>query len=343
MPRAPDHALDWYFEYLDRLATQELKNRPTQQGGTDLRYRAARDFHAGRAICGQIAGALVALRRGSTVVLVTGTGNPEWLPQGETDGPSGVAVLSRVLSGLGVRSCILSEARFLPGVIASVRAAGVPVLEEGSWRQRENAAWALEFPTGAAAAPAFIGDLLERLGPVGAGVFIEKPGPNALGVFHNSSGKPKDPDWVAHAHRLCEALAAQGIVTVGIGDGGNEIGFGPIRERLLDALPLGRVCGCPCQGGLLDATEVDWTFPVAVSNWGAYAIAVALALLVDRPQLLPSWAEVAASIAAPIAHGAFDGFTGMALPSTDAVSLEANQGLWQLMLEVLRLARAPAH
>lgn len=339
MQSHPLEPLGWYFEYLDRLATLELKNRPKQQGGTEIRYQAARAFHGGRSICGQIAQALSGLSRGATVLLVTGTGNPEWLPYGETDGPSGVAVMARVFAALGIRSCILSEARFLPGVLASVRAAGVPLLEESSWRTRENAAWGLEFPTGAEIAHDFTQSLLDKLGPVAAGFFIEKPGPNHLGVFHNSSGKPKSSDWVAHAHLLCEALRARNSITIGIGDGGNEIGFGPIREHLLDLLPLGRDCGCPCHGGLLDATIVDWTYPVAVSNWGAYAIATAIALQKNNPDLLPSWSEIAASIGAPIAHGAYDGFTGMAMPHTDAVSLEGNQSVWQLMIEVLRLAR----
>src|SRR5690606_18364129 len=108
---------------------------------------------------------------------VTGTGNPEWLPHGETDGPSGVAVLARCLGALGVRTCILSEARFLPGVRASVQAAGVPLLQEAAWLKRTNAALCLEFPMGADAAMPFIDDLMARLPKVSAAFFIEKPGP----------------------------------------------------------------------------------------------------------------------------------------------------------------------
>ncbi|MFC4278053.1 glutamate cyclase domain-containing protein [Achromobacter aloeverae] len=339
----PDAAgLSWYYEYLDQIANLELKNKPAQQGGTALRYRAARDAQGGGPLCARIARTLLSLRPGGTVILVTGTGNPQWLPHGETDGPSGVAVLARAFGALGLRSCILSEARFLPGIAASVRAGGTPLLDEPAWRERANAALMLPFPTGAAAAGPFIDDLLRRLPDIAAGFFIEKPGPNTQGVFHNSSGKPKDSDWVAHAHLLAAGLRARGLPTVAVGDGGNEIGFGriqgPARDALAAAMPGASDCGCPCHGGLLDATEVDLLMSAAVSNWGAYAIAAALALAHGRPRLLPDWPEVAAGISAPIAAGAYDGYSGLALDTVDGTSRAANRAIHQLMAEVLRLA-----
>jgi hypothetical protein len=340
MNSAASHATvnPWYFEYLDRIANLELKNKPAQQGGTALRYQVAREQQGGTSICEQIARAILPVRAGSTIILVTGTGNPTWLPQGETDGPSGVAVLARVLAALGIRTCVLSEERFLPGIAASVQAGGTPLLSEDSWRQRTNAAIALPFPTGALAAGPFIQDLLDRLPDVAAGFFIEKPGPNAKGVFHNSSGKPKDSDWVAHAHLLANALSTRGALTIGVGDGGNEIGFGRIREQLVAVHPYGRDCGCPCHGGLLDATAVDLLLPASVSNWGGYAIAGAIALASGRLDALPDWTEVRRSIAAPLQHGAFDGYSGLAVDTVDGTSRAANEAIYKLMGEVLRLA-----
>lgn len=330
----------WFFDYLDRIANLELKNKPAQQGGTELRYRVAREQQGDTPICGQIAEALLPrLAKNKTVLLLTGTGNPVWLPHGETDGPSGVAVLARVFATLGVRSCILSEERFLPGIAASVQAAGTPLLEADAWKLRSNGALTRAFPTGPAAAKAFIRDLLDELPGLGAAFFIEKPGPNAKGVFHNSSGKPKETEWVAHANLLVDALRERDVLTVGVGDGGNEIGFGRIREQLADIHPHGRDCGCPCHGGLLDATTVDLLLPAAVSNWGAYAIAAATALSSGRLSLLPDWADVRRSIAAPLAEGAFDGYSGLAVDTVDGTSRAANEAVYALMREVLRLAQ----
>ena len=329
----------WYYEYLDRIANLELKNKTTLQGGTAIRYQAARAAQGDKAICGQIAEALMPRLPGSTVILVTGTGNPSWLPQGETDGPSGVAILTRIFSSLGVRTCILSESRFLPGVKSSVRAGGSPLLDEAAWLERNNGTLAVAFPEGAAAAPGFIRDLLEQLPSISAAFFIEKPGPNTLGVFHNSSGKPKQSDWVAHAHLLNDRLREEGVLTIGVGDGGNEIGFGKAREKLLDIHPYGRDCGCPCHGGLLDATNVDFLLPAGVSNWGGYAIACSIALAAGRFNLMPEWTEVARTISAPIANGAFDGYTGQPTATADGTSLAANKAIYTLMLETLRLAQ----
>lgn len=327
----------WYYEYLDRLANTEMKNKVAQQGGTERRYRAARRHHGDTAICRAIVDALLPRLPRSTVALVTGTGNPVWLPHGETDGPSGVAVLARALAALGVRSVVLSELRFLPGVKAAVQGVGVPLLERDAWRQRANAALPLEFPTGEQAAGPFVEELLAGLPGLSAVFFIEKPGPNTCGVFHNSTGKPKDADWVAHAHRLAQAARARGVLTVGVGDGGNEIGFGLVREQLVDTHRFDHA-SCGCGGDLLDATQVDFLFPASVSNWGCYAIAAALALVTGRDALLPPWDDVLRSIVDPIACGAFDGYSGLALPSVDGTSIQANRAIHELMSEVIRQA-----
>lgn len=335
-------ANQWYFESLDRIANLEFKSKPAALGGTDLRYRIGRQLQRDEPICGQMAAALLPRLPESTVVLVTGTGNPVWLPHGETDGPSGVAVLARVLACMGVRTCVLSEGRFLPGIAASVQAAGVPLLDETGWRQRKNAALALEFPVGPEAGDRFVGELLPRLPNLSGVFFIEKPGPNAKGVFHNSSGKPKASDWIAHAQLLAMAARERQVFTGAVGDGGNEIGFGRIRDGLVEVHPHGKDCGCPCQGGLIDNTNVDFLLPAAVSNWGAYAIASALCIAGGRFGSMPGWAEVESSIAAPIAHGAFDGYSGLAVPTVDGTSTAANQGVYSLMLETVRMAAEAA-
>ena len=274
------------------------------------------------------------------MVLVTGTGNPIWLPHGETDGPSGVAVLARVLGALGQRSCIMTEEPFVSSVRQSVLAAGSPLLEQDAWAQRTNAALVLTYPTGDAPGRAFIELFFSRRDDVAAVFFIEKPGPNALGIFHNSTGKPKAPEWVAHAHQLAEIARERKIPTVAVGDGGNEIGFGALREALIEGRhPYAQECGCPCGGGILNATRVDHMLPASVSNWGAYAIAAALCLATGRLQAMPDWREVEASISATLAAGAYDGYTGLAVPSVDGVSLAGNRAIYELMLEVVRLAR----
>ncbi|MEI6718490.1 MAG: glutamate cyclase domain-containing protein [Betaproteobacteria bacterium] len=331
----------WFFNYLDQIANLEFKSKPVQQGGTQLRYEAGRAVQDNEPICGRIARAIerVVIESNGAVVLVTGTGNPVWLPKGETDGPSGVAILCRVFGSLGLRTCVMTEAPFVDAVKSSVLAAGNPLLEEDAWSQRHNAALVLSYPTGAERGNEFINEFFSKHSDVRSVFFIEKPGPNALGIFHNSSGKPKDTNWVAHAQQLANLARLKKILTVAVGDGGNEIGFGQLRKSLLLNHPFGADCGCPCKGGILNDTHVDFMFPASVSNWGAYAIAAALCISSKKSLEMPEWREVEASITAPIAAGAYDGYSGLALPSVDGVSLMGNKAVYDLMLEVVRIAK----
>lgn len=326
-----------YFNYLDQIANLELKNRPTLQGGTEPRYRLARKKQGDLPITGLISAALAPRLSHGAVLLSTGTGNPEWLPNGETDGPSGVAALAHFFGALGIRSCVLSEQRFLPAIEASVRAAGTPVLSLSSWSQRTNGALCLPFPEGAEAAPPFVNDVLTLSNAWQAAFFIEKPGPGSAGTFHNSSGKPKNTEWLGHLHVLASEAKKRGIPTIGIGDGGNEIGFGMISSELMQQHPNRYRCACGCPSGLLDATELDYLFPVSVSNWGAYAIMAGMAITLKRPALMPAWRPIERSIEAPLAHGAFDGYSGLSVPTVDGVSLKANRSIYNLMQEVVRL------
>lgn len=331
----------WFYEYLDHIASTELKAKSALQGATRIRYEAARRKQGGAPLS-KIAAERVhaALAPGSVALLTTGAGNTVWLPNGETDGPSGLAVLARCFTNLGHRVCVLAEQHFLPGIMAAVRASGVPVLDAGSWRQRPIGALAVNFPLGRPAADVFVDEFLDSVPEASIAIFLEKPGPNVAGIFHNSSGKPKHPETVAHLDRLAERGRSRKITTGAVGDGGNEIGFGLIREELSEVHPYGKQCGCECGRGIIDATEVDFLFPAAVSNWGGYAIAAALAISLRAPELMPSLVEVEESISAPLSHGAFDGYSGMSLPSVDGVSLEANLAIYRLMLDVVRLSLA---
>jgi hypothetical protein len=328
-----------FYEYLDHLASTELKARSELQGSTRVRYQAARRKQGGVPLSGIAAERILgALGPEAVVLLTTGTGNSIWLPRGETDGPSGLAVLARLFSGLGHRVCLLAEKHYLPGIVASIEAAGVPTLERASWEQRSFGLLAVEFPLGRTAAEAFVDPFLDAMPHSALALFLEKPGPNVKGVFHNSTGKPKPPESLGHLNWLAERCRARGIVTGAVGDGGNEIGFGLIRRELGAEHPYVQECGCPCGHGIVDATMVDFLFPAAVSNWGGYAIAAAVAMSVGATDLLPDPGEVEQSIRAPLAHGAFDGYSGLRVPTVDGTSLCANAAIYRLMLEVMRLA-----
>jgi len=80
---------------------------------------------------------------------------------------------------------------------------------------------------------------------------------------------------MAHAHRLFERNADDGrpvLTTIGIGDGGNEIGMGKISPNVIGRnIPNGELIAC--------RVPTDHLIVCGVSNWGAYALAAGVALL----------------------------------------------------------------
>lgn len=72
-------------------------------------------------------------------------------------------------------------------------------------------------------------------------------------------------------------LAYSKIPTIGVGDGGNEIGMGNVSEIISDMLEL-----CPC------VVPVSQLVIATVSNWGAYAITAYLQRLTGQKVFMDS-------------------------------------------------------
>src|SRR5262249_57599590 len=79
-------------------------------------------------------------------------------------------------------------------------------------------------------------------------VAIERPGQAATGVYHSMSGRD-----VSHClnnfEEIFRAAHAAGIWTIGVGDGGNEVGMGKLRRIVRAHVKAGEACGCGCGGG----------------------------------------------------------------------------------------------
>src|SRR5262249_58316848 len=76
------------------------------------------------------------------------------------------------------------------------------------------------------------------------------------------------------AHLLFEHAAAHSprVTTIGIGDGGNEIGMGKVPWDVIRRnIPNGGLVAC--------RVPTDHLIVSGISNWGAYALAAAVALL----------------------------------------------------------------
>jgi hypothetical protein len=101
-------------------------------------------------------------------------------------------------------------------------------------------------------------------------IAIERPGPSKDGKHYTMRGVEMDP-ILAPLERLFTERRA-GVRTVGIGDGGNEVGMGKVLDRVYaSAIPNAQQIAC--------VVPADHLIVAGVSNWGGYALAAALALV----------------------------------------------------------------
>jgi hypothetical protein len=209
-------------------------------------------------------------------------------PAGETDGPLGAVFLARALVPAGVRVAIVTDGFCERAVAVGLEAAGlrqtVPMLTlppavmawdaylDRDWRRGFQG----HFPLTHLIA-------LERVGPShtpesirgqpGADAFLREVPPERHDRCHTMRGRDITAQ-MAPAHRLIEHGARQEprLTTIGIGDGGNEIGMGKVPwDTIRRNVPDGGLTAC--------RVPTDHLIVAGVSNWGAYALAAGVLLL----------------------------------------------------------------
>lgn len=118
----------------------------------------------------------------------------------------------------------------------------------------------------------YCADLLEAYHPSGL-ISIERCGRNSEGNYCNMRNVSLN-EFTPAIDQLYEMARSRKIPTVAIGDGGNEIGMGNLKQEISEKLSLK-----PC------VVETDELIIATVSNWGAYGLASLLAPLPDYSEL----------------------------------------------------------
>ncbi|MEX0865349.1 MAG: glutamate cyclase domain-containing protein [Acidimicrobiia bacterium] len=312
-------------EYIDRLATIEMRpgkgNLP--RGVIHLLYDAAREKF-GRPLSLGIAEALVErVGKDDTVFILTGAGGPPVLPKAEVDGiPGAVAIARAIHFGIGARVAILTEERAKDPVRAAVWGAGLNFREMND-PEVDNCVLYIPTEIGHDESKTQAADLLDRLSP-SAVIGIEKLSPNDKGVIHGATGLNYD-DVHSKPQYIFEMAQDRGILTCGIGDGGNEVGYGVIIDTVKEVMPAGAVCECDCRGGSAASVKTDQFMVAAISDWGGYAVAAMLAALTNSHEMLLTDDDVERILLATVNAGAFDGATARPTLSDDGVDLDAQR------------------
>lgn len=106
---------------------------------------------------------------------------------------------------------------------------------------------------------------------------------------------------------------SQDIVTIGIGDGGNEIGMGKIRDHVISNISHGAT--------ISSIVPTDFLISSGTSNWGAWGLVAGLSLLA-RHDLLPDVEEARDDLRQAIDAGCCDGVTGRREMTVDGLTVE---------------------
>lgn len=256
------------------------------------------------------------------VVIITGFFIPAATPPAcETDGPIGAVQTAAALRTLGGAVRILTDAPCEPVVATAAAAAGLDIPIDVAPLPRAMGQPGYE---------AWQAEALERYRAVTHMISIERVGPGEDGLPRNLRGQ----DISAHTAPLERIYLGGPWFTVGIGDGGNELGMGSLpSDAVADAVPGGERIRCtvPC-----DALIVAGT-----SNWGAAALVAALFHLTRSTGLLEllriEWSQ---QILTDIVEhaGAVDGILRRPAATVDGLSWDEYR---QPLSSLLRLARHP--
>ena len=222
--------------------------------------------------------------------------------QHETDGPPGAIAMGNALQELGNRVTYVTDGHTAP-MMRKWLGGGADVVD---------------FPiAGESESRAAARNLLDELGP-DLLITIERCGRNASDVYLNMLSR----DITEYTARL-DYLFEYGVPSVGIGDGGNEIGMGNVAEHIP---PVDRLPDEPA------ISIVDRLVIASVSNWGGYGLVAAMSRQVGR-NLLPSIEEDARLITEMVDDGAVDGGSGQNRYYVDNFTLEENAELLGLLHE----------
>jgi len=253
---------------------------------------------------GGLAEAAHALAQARSIGFITGFFVPrDDVAAPETDGPVGTALLAAALAACAVPTRIAVDTPCAAAVRAAVQACGVATVSVDEVGIDD---------------PAGIARLIETWQAAGVShaVAIERCGLSADGRPRNMRGVDVSA-WTAPLDTL---FMAGDWRRIAVGDGGNEIGMGKLPFGLIAAtVPNGEHIAC--------VTSCDHLMVVGVSNWGAYALIAALAVL--RADWAPTLAkfltaerDLSVTMAIVTKAGAVDGVTARRVATVDGFGPE---------------------
>lgn len=268
--------------------------------------RGLRDFY----MPGGAGRAANVLESGKNVMLLTGFSVAPGKP--ETDGPPGTAELGRALRLRGKQVTYVVDSANKPILEAVLREMGEPV---------DNIE-VFDAPMGEATAAA--NALLDRVRPDRV-MAIELPSRAQDGSKNNMRGIEIDGFNPAIDEILLQANGRDGMVTLGIGDGGNEAGMGGLRGLIPKG--KGEADGTGRGKDIAAVVTADHVVTASVSNWGAYGISALLLRHGGMMHRFQTPAELRRVLKVAAEAGAVDGVSRAYQPTVDGMSTDVHAAI----------------
>jgi hypothetical protein len=211
----------------------------------------------------------------------------------ETDGPPGAIAISRALNALGVDVIYVTDkftqSLFTDDITGKSDVIDFPIADHDISEQIAR-------------------NLVNDIQP-SIIVAIERCGLTRNKTYLNMAGKD-----ITEQTAKIDYLFFGRENTLGIGDGGNEIGMGNLAQYIpaVDSLPDDPAL-----------TTVTTLLIASISNWGGYGLVAALSRIVKK-NLLPSIDWEKDIIKHCVAKGAVDGVSGRQIHAVDSFDLEKN-------------------
>lgn len=315
-------------ENIDRLITVDIGGR----GIVHTLYDAAREI-SGAPLTLNAAQALhSAVGVGDNVLITTGFPIPPTMAP-ETDGPLGALILSKTLRVvLHAKAIILAEKKALDLTAKLAKLIGMTTASPEK-RSQEDEIALLSFPLKENNAVEYSIRTIKEFNP-SVILAVEKVGGNRKGIYHNMRGNNISNSVIKVDHLFSEA-EKMGVLTIGVGDGGNEIGMGQITEAVMRHVPYGAMCHCPCKAGIACQSKTDHLVIASVSNWGAYGIAAFLSAITEQTEGLHTGDGERILLLEASKNGAVDGVTGKNTPSVDGLAYRVHANIVELLRDLV--------
>ena len=300
---------------IDKLLCVEMRRPGLPRGFKWPLYEIARSRLSEPMV---LAAARLLDRQPASVGIITGAAVPKHMPKGENDGPFGAVALARALNRIGHRTIVYTDPECAPAIVDLIARYEfeIPVISVARKDKAEQEE---------------IADKCDIL------VAIERLGGNINGNLHGVTGVSRDGERANFDHLFSYARHL-GKTTIGIGDGGNEIGFGNIYAELSENwTQYAAKDKTPCGGGIFTVVETDILVVASTSNLGAYAVMGALAILKKDASLCHDPQEELALHYIGVGLGLIDGGSGLNIPSCDGIPAESNAAVVRLIQNIVEL------